>query len=300
MFGYVIPDKGKLTEEQWGSYRATYCGLCRALKERYGFCSQFLLNYDFTFLALLLRREESEPCVDCRHCIAHPFRGRNACHRDFALDTAADCSVLLVYWKLQDQLVDESGLKKLGAKILLLFFHRAFQRARSNAPVLDRTIASLLHRLHQLEANRSPSLDQTADCFARIMAAMVPAEEEESRRRELEQLLYHLGRWIYLLDAWDDLDEDLSQGHYNPIALRFSLEKGSGTHACEEAKTHLDRTLRHSENLAIAAFYLGDFGWNSPVIENILCAGLSGVRGLVMTGKWKQIKKQKKQELKHL
>lgn len=300
MFGYVIPDKSKLTEAQWHGYRAAYCGLCRTLRQRYGFWAQFLLNYDFTFLALLLRQAEDEPCVRCRHCIAHPIRGRNACEGDPALEAAADCSVLLVYWKLRDQLQDEKGIKRFGAKAILVLLGGLFRRAKAKSPDLDQRIGALLGELQDLEREGCPSLDRTADRFAQIMTAMVPSNASEARRRELEQLLYHLGRWIYLVDAWDDMDDDLNEGHYNPVARRFAIS----VDACDEkrcaAKEQVERTLQHSENLAIAAFHLGDFGWDAPIIENILCAGLSGVRKLVLSGQWKQIHKQKKQELKHL
>ena len=49
------------------------------------------------------------------------------------------------------------------------------------------------------------------------------------KRRVLEQLLYHLGRWIYLVDAADDLPEDFASGSYNPLLRRFGLEEGELT-----------------------------------------------------------------------
>ena len=300
MFGYVIPDKGKLTDSQWSGYRSAYCGLCATLAQSHGFLAQFLLNYDFTLLALLLRGGQKECNTYCRHCIAHPIRGRMACESDSGLEAAADCSVLLVYWKLQDQLADEKGLQRLAARGLLLLYRRVFRRARNNAPELDRAIGTLLGQLSKLEQENCPSLDRTADCFARIMTAMVPVHWSESRRRELEQLLYHLGRWIYLVDALDDLEEDLKQGNYNPLACRFDLSVQSDPQVVAEAKEQVARTMAHSENLTIAAFHLGDYGSDSPIIENILCAGLSGVRQLVLSGQWRQLHRQKKQELKRL
>ena len=300
MFGYVIPDKGKLTDSQWSTYRSAYCGLCATLSQRHGFLAQFLLNYDFTLLALLLRSAQNECNTYCRHCVAHPIRGRSACESDAGLDAAADCSVLLVYWKLRDQLADEKGLQRLAARGLLLLYRRVFRRARNNAPELDRAIGSLLAQLGDLEQEHCPSLDRTADCFARIMTAMVPSDWTECRRRELQQLLYHLGRWIYLVDALDDLEEDLRQGKYNPLACRFKLSATSDSKVLNEAKEQVNLTMAHSENLAIAAFHLGDYSCDGPIIENILCAGLSGVRQLVLSGQWRQLHRKKKQELKRL
>lgn len=298
MFGYVLPVREKLTEQQWQDYRAAYCGLCHTLKKRYGFLARFLLNYDFTFLALLLRREREAPCVSCRRCISSPLQGRNASEADPSLEAAADISVLLVYWKLKDQLADERGLRRLPALSLLALFHRVFRRGRNRNPALHQEIGRRLSDLQQLERERCSSIDRMAEQFALIMTAMVPQNWDESSRRVMEQLLYHLGRWIYLIDAWDDLDEDLKRNRYNPVASRYQLTASSPSEVREEARQNLERTVCHSENLAISAFHLEDFGYHSAVVENILCAGLQSVRHLVFSGEWKKYRKQKKQELK--
>lgn len=301
MFGYVIPWKDKLSQEEWSTYRATYCGLCHTLGERYGFLARFLLNYDFTFLALLLNKQPEPPEQRCRRCVSAPVKGRCACEGGESLDSAADSSVLLVYWKLKDQWSDERGWKKLPALLLLGLFFPVFRRARRRNGDLNAAIGGHIARLSQLEADGCPSIDRTADQFAQIMGAMVPPGWPEAQRRALNQLLYHLGRWIYLIDAWDDLKEDLKHHQYNPISLRYELalsdldqEKGA------RARETLERTLLHSENLAISAFHLDDFGYSSPIIENILCAGLPMVRQLVLSGQWKQRRRIKKQELKRI
>lgn len=297
MFGYVLPAREKLTEQQWQDYRASYCGLCHTLKERYGFLAQFLLNYDFTLLALLLQREQQPPCVSCRRCLSAPLRGRNAARTQPSMEAAADISVLLVYWKLRDQLVDEQGIRRIPALVMLALFHGVFRRGREKNPDLHRNIGDRLSSLQQLEREGCPSIDRMADQFAQIMTAMVPKNWDEPSRRVLEQLLYHLGRWIYLIDAWDDLEEDLGRNRYNPVVRRFQLSRSTPQAARDEAKQSLERTVCHSENLAISAFHLGEFGYYAPVVENILCAGLQSVRYLVFSGEWKKRRKQKKQEL---
>ncbi len=301
MFGYVIPSKERLGEEEWQTYRSTYCGLCHTLQRRYGFFARFLLNYDFTFLTLLLRRQTAPPCVRCRRCLASPIRGRRACEADGAMDAASDISVLLVYWKLKDQIADERGLRRLPARALLCLLFPVFRRGRRRNPALNREISSRLEQLRCLERENCPSLDRTADQFASILTAMTPPEWDAEERRPLEQLLYHLGRWIYLIDAWDDLDEDLKRGRYNPVASRFRLaDAPDPVQARAEAREHMERTVAHSENLAISAFHLGEFGYSAPVVENVLCAGLPAVRHMVFSGTWKKNRRQKRQELNHL
>ena len=141
-----------------------------------------------------------------------------------------------------------------------------------------------LRRLDELEAERCPSLDRAADTFAELLRAAAPSGGEESRDRAMEQLLYHLGRWIYLLDAQDDLEEDRAAGRYNPGAARFGPEGDPDAMA---------RTLDHSRNLMYSAAQLADFGCRWPLIENILYLGLPLVQRAVFDGSWKQIQKQK-------
>jgi hypothetical protein len=301
MFGYVLPYREKLDDQQWADYRAVYCGLCHTLKRRYGFLARFLLNYDFTFLALLLSREQQCPETTCKRCPASPVRGRQTCGESAGLDAAADLSVLLVYWKLKDQQTDESGWEQWKARLLLILFHFVFRRGKARNEALDGEIGRRLSALRQLEQQNCPSLDRTADQFATILTAMVPEDWPEAERRTLEQLLYHLGRWIYLIDAWDDLEEDRKRGGYNPVLSRFQLTgKDFAPEELTQVRAQMERTVGHSEHLAISAFYLGSFGYYTPVIENILCAGLQSVRSLVFSGEWKHRKRRKKQELHRL
>ena len=141
-----------------------------------------------------------------------------------------------------------------------------------------------LSHLDELEAEGCPSLDPAADTFAELLRAAAPSSGEESRDRAMEQLLYHLGRWIYLLDAQDDLEEDRTAGRYNPVAARFGPEGDRDAMA---------RTLDHSRNLMYSAAQLADFGCRWPLIENILYLGLPLVQRAVFDGSWKQIQKQK-------
>jgi len=150
----------------------------------------------------------------------------------------------------------------------------------------EAAIQGCLEELHEMETQRVPSLDRPADTFARILQAAAPASGEAARDRALEQLLYHVGRWIYLVDAWDDLDTDRTAGVYNPIVQRFPDGEEAG-------RDYLRTTLRHSLNLARSAWALLPPGAWGGVVENILFLGLPLVEELVFTGRWKAVKKRK-------
>ena len=284
MFGYVRPVRDELKCRDFDRYRAVYCGLCRCMKERCGWISTWFLNYDFTFLALLLTPEE-EPWAPCRkRCSVNPLLKKTVCPAGPALELAADESVVLTWWQLQDKVRDEGFWRGLPARGLALLLGRAYKRAARRCPAFDGAVGERLRELSALEREGCPSMDRTADTFARLLQAAAPSTGDPLRDRPMEELLYHLGRWIYLIDAQDDLEEDARAGRYNPVAARF------GPQGDDQA---LKQTLDQSLELMGAAFQLGDFGCRTPVLENIIYLGLPLIQRAVFEGSWAQIKKQK-------
>ena len=279
MFGYVRPSLERLSEEDKARFGAVYCGLCRTLGERYGQAARMILNYDLTFLAILLWPKE-EPEALHRRCAAHPMKGRDYYPGNPALELAADESVILTWWQIQDALADPGkGKAKYHAAALAL--KGAYRKARERRPAFDAVTREQLERLRVLEEAECPSLDEPADAFAQLLAAAAGEASDEVQRRVLEQMLYHLGRWIYLVDAADDLPEDFASDSYNPLIGRYGLESGELT---GEAREGLVVSLDHSIRLMAAAYELGDFGVWSPIIQATVYEGLFLVGSAVLEG----------------
>ncbi len=276
MFGYVRPVLGKLTEEEREAYQAAYCGLCHCLKRRCGLGARYTLQYDFVFLALLLEEGERRGAPTIR-CAAHPVKGRPALEPSPAMDLCAAESVVLTRYKLLDGAHDEGLWRGLGYRSAALALHRAYRRARREQPGFDAHVKTCLAELDKLEAANSPKLDNVADTFARLLSAAAPETGDGALDRPRQQLLYHLGRWIYLTDAVDDLAEDTARGRYNPIAARFGQTPDLA---------YLSTTMTHSLALSQSAFQLLPRTCWSPLLENILYLGLPNVQQLVLEGKW--------------
>jgi hypothetical protein len=284
MFGYVRPVRDELKCKEFDLYRATYCGLCRTLRQRYGLLAPMFLNYDFTFLALLLT-EEQEPFTPCRgRCHANPLTRVTMCQSSPALELAADESMILTYWKLRDGVQDEGFFKGIPIRFLSWLLRPAYRKAVERCPAFDRTVVQLLEELRHLEAECCPSIDRTADTFARLLQAAAPDTGDVARDRPMQLLLYHLGRWIYLIDARDDFAQDSNTGAYNPLLYRF------GPKGDDDA---LVNTLEQSMNMMRSGFWMLNFGCRTPVIENILYLGLPLVQRCVFDGSWAKMKKQK-------
>ena len=279
MFGYVLPSAARLTEEDKSRFGGVYCGLCRTLGARYGQAARMILNYDFTFLAVLFwPQEEGNPLHG--GCMVHPIAGRDYFPENNALALAADESVILAWWQIQDALADP-GKGKMKYRAASGALKGAFCRARERRPAFDGTVRRQLEELRRLEEAKCASLDEPADAFARLLSAAAEAAAEPVKRRVLEQLLYHLGRWIYLVDAADDLPEDFASGSYNPLLRRFGLEEGKLT---GEARESLVVSLDHSIRLMGAALELWDFGAWSAVVRSVVYEGLFLVGGAVLEG----------------
>lgn len=280
MFGYVRPSLPRLDEEDKQRFGAVYCGLCRTLGRRYGAAARFILNYDFTFLAVLLS-DPAAPEPEHRPCIAHPLAGRDYFPGNEAMDLAADCSVILAYWQLKDAVADRDGGRNIKYRAALAALSGAYCTARERRPAFDRSTVEQLTELGRLEAERCPSMDQAADTFARLLQGIADEVADPVRRRVLDQLLYHLGRWIYLIDAADDLEKDFASGSYNPLICRFGLTEGKLT---AEARRTLVISLDHSIRLMAAAYELWDFGVWSPIVQSTVYEGLFYVGRAVLEG----------------
>ncbi len=281
MFGYVRPVMDKLSEEDRSRFESVYCGLCYELGRRYGFLARWILNYDFTFLAILLAEEDGD--YTNFRCPCKGFcRKQRLCSAP-ALKRTADESVILTYWKLQDEIEDSGFWRAAGCRVLRFLFRRAYRKAAGEQPAFAKTVEELLAALRQMERDKVPSVDRPADAFAKLLAAAAEGCGSEERQRIHRQMLYHLGRWIYLVDAVDDLKEDTPAGKYNPLIYRFNLQNGV---LDEDSRQRLIATIDHSVNMISSAFVLADYGVWTSLLENILYYGLPAAGRLVLEGKW--------------
>ncbi|MDL2287792.1 DUF5685 family protein [Oscillospiraceae bacterium OttesenSCG-928-F05] len=287
MFGYVRPLVGELKVSEFERFKSAYCGLCYALGRRHGFFSRFLLNYDLTFLAAVLEGG-APPKTAMRRCPANPLVKKCALCAGDGLLRAADVTVILAWWKFDDEVRDSGFWRGLPARFLRFFFRRALRKASSALPEFAGAVSEAMERLAALEAAETDSVDMPADTFAGILAAAAGPEGGGAggERRALQSLFYHVGRFIYIVDACDDYPEDVRTGSYNPLKLRYALTESQ---IPEAVKKELAVTLSHSLHAAGTAADLVNFSpeWR-PVIENILSYGLPAVSRAVFEGTWKK------------
>ena len=286
MFGYVRPAFSHLPPEEKERYKSAYCGLCHAMGKRHGWLARFTLNYEFTLLAILHSGIGADHSTGCLHCLFHPFRKAQVCLCGSSLDTAADQSMILTWYKLSDDVADHGFWGGLPARLLRRLLQRGYRRAVAAMPEFDRNVKLQTDRLSALERANSPQLDRAADTFASILAyGSLNLAEDAAKHRPMEQILYHLGRWVYLIDAWDDLSADIKKGRYNPLNTRFD-----GNAASE--RSYIETTMTHSLHLIQVAANLLDLGVWQPITDNVFYVGLPAIQKAVLDGTWKELRKK--------
>ncbi len=279
-------------------FRRMYCGLCHTLGQRYGQVPRFILNYDFTYLAILLSNPKEGSVAGAR-CYVSPLQQRTYFESSPAIELAADESVILAYWQLRDGVVDHDWLHGLKYRTASAALEAAYRKAAVRRPGFDSVVRTQLDRLSELEKENCSSMDMAADAFAVLLGSAAREVDDPVRRRVLEQLLYHLGRWVYLVDAADDLKKDAAAGNYNPVALRFGLTDGNWT---AEARREFVLSLDHSIRMMSTAFELWNFGVWTPILETTIYQGLFQVGKSVLDGTFRtsyredERKKRKKVE----
>lgn len=280
MFGFIRPVKPELRVKEADRFQQVYCGLCHAIRARYGRFYTFFLSYDMTFFVLVAGCGESDTAPPCmKRCDAHPVTKRPCAQADAALETAADVSVLLTYHKIRDSLADEKGAKRALAAVLCRLGKRGYERARARLPEADAEMVQALADLQTLEREKCASMDRAADASARMTEAVVP-RTGDARERVLRQMFYHIGRWVYLLDAAQDVKEDMEQDNYNPVVLRYGLRTPDIT----EIKQPLERTLERSLADICMAFDLLDAKRDADLIRNIIFLGMPLATRQVLDG----------------
>ena len=286
MFGYVLPSRDYLDAAAKEQFQGAYCGLCHTLGRHYGWAGRMILNYDMAFLALLLSEGNGELCT--KRCALHPVKGRPCSCGGESFDIAAHISVVLAWWQLQDGIADHGFWSGLKYRFAALALQHAYRKARRFVPQFDEHTRLHLEKLAALEKENCPSLDAAADTFASLLAGVAQQVEGDVRRRILQQLFYHLGRWIYLVDAVDSLGKDMESGSYNPLVYRFGLTAPELT---AEVRCDVSMTLDSSVRTMAAAFELWNFGVYNAVIESAVYHGLYAVGTAVLDGTFRRVRR---------
>lgn len=292
MFGYVKPVVSEMLVREHEFYKATYCGICRAMKKHTGVLSNVTLSYDSVFLALIrmLYIPDGDFAAEQRRCIAHPARKRPMLKENPAIEYTARAFAVLTYYKIKDDIHDESGLKKLGVNAVRPIASVANGKAALDE--LEKRVSDRLDRIAALENENCESVDSPASLFGELLGEIFAHGLPEGDRLVPYEVGYHLGRFIYAADAAEDYDKDIENGSYNPYVLLY----GGKPLTNENRQTIKCGLLLECKKIE-AAVNLLPFGSRATIeniINNIIYLGLvKRIEFLDGDGKGEKSKKEK-------
>jgi hypothetical protein len=274
MFGYVTPCKMEMKIKDYEIFKAYYCGLCNSIKKNFGNFPRLTLNYDMTFLAILLDSlSENKYSFRKFRCLIHPTKKRIIINDNEAIDYAAFCNVTLAYYKLMDDVYDNKTIKSKVLSIFLKTYLKNPPNAYTN--IMKYTKEKLL-LLNTLEGrNDIMSIDELSDVFADLTGFIISFYYKETAFKDnLYWLGYNLGKWIYIIDAYDDLEKDIESNSFNAINSLFNKDKLNFESFSTLIKPRIDfiltacasQCLKYLNNLPIIK--------NKDILYNILELGL--------------------------
>lgn len=283
MFGYVRIRKSELLVREYEDYGGIYCSLCRRLGKDYGVFSRLFLNYDCTFYAMMFLSVARQTCPNAQRgrCVANPLK---QCfffpEQGKIFEGAAAFTILLTYYKICDDLEDSGFWKSLPGRLALPFAATAKRKAEKRYPALGQLIRETMELQRKTEHGFQPGIDLCAEPTARLIAGFFTSEEILGPRREssdgriLREIGYYLGRWTYLMDAADDLSEDVSSGNFNPLAIKFQLNSTNFKENYGTVRAYANQLLNETLTRLGAAANLLDMNRLGPIVHNVIFLGL--------------------------
>lgn len=275
MFGYILPEKPEMKIKDYELFRAYYCGVCKSIGRRLGQIPRLTLNYDSTFMAVFLSAFRTEkPEIKRERCIAHPLKKRSIIRNNPIVDYAADMNILLAYLSLRDHWKDEGSLLSLGGMAAL---KSNFEKLKKKHKEKCGIIESRLAELTGLEKEGCCSMDRAAEPFAKILEELMDCSllnADENKRNALRWVGYNMGKWIYLLDAYDDIDKDIKNKAYNPLLCQYGYEGGDAGKFKAGIGEQVEFNLVYSLSEMAKACELLEIRNNRGIIENIIYMGM--------------------------
>lgn len=287
MFGYIRINKFDLTFREFEHYKSMYCGICKYIKRNYGEIPRLSLNYDITFLQLVLTSiYNPKGRVFYERCIVNPFKEKKHSQNSISGYSCA-MNIILAYYKLEDDVRDNKDLK---SKLARLALKKSFEMAENLYNDKALAIKKYLGDLAELEKDQKSDLDKLSNSFGNVMSQIfdyIPNESGFARYKEredislrLKKIGFNLGKYIYILDAFEDLEEDIIRGRFNPFKSNLDLrsredfKKFKSLDDWKKLTEYIDRKISFILGLVVEDFDDLDIKYNKGIIDNIIYSGV--------------------------
>ncbi len=273
MLGYVKAFKPEMKMKDYELYRGIYCSLCRALGRNYSPIAQLFLSYDFAFAAVLRLAAAENGCSFVgKRCPYNPAKKCMICQSKEELDFCSHAIIITVFYKILDNMHDGGVKSKLIAYLLypiICFMHK---KAKRLAPDIDKIIGDSMKIQSETEKNNGVGIDEAAHPSAAALGKIFSLGFDGERKNALYFLGYMVGRYVYILDAADDLEDDLKNCSFNPFTAEYAEIKSEKTRT--EFAQRVTGMLNLTQSNALDALDALEKKRFEDILENVVLEGL--------------------------
>ncbi len=274
MFGYLQIQKSELLVREFDAYKAVYCGLCKQIGKEYSFLTRFGLSYDCTFYAMLIMSvKRSCTGFSDGRCTCNPLK--KCKFADCSSDSYSKASafwIISAYYKLKDDLKDDGFFKRFLLRMVIPFFSHWHKKAARKFPKIDRYASEMMEMQADAENDSDCSVDKAAHPTAYLLANIFSLEaQNDTDKRVFYEFGYHIGRWVYLIDAADDIQKDMENNNFNPF-----LKSGD-----KPDVNYITAVLNQSLARAYEAYNLIDIKDFKGILDNMILLGFPLVQNKV-------------------
>lgn len=272
MLGYVKVNKPEMKIKEYETYKGIYCSLCKAMGKYFGAVSRLTLSYDITFLVISrLCFLGTVPCFEGGRCAFNPAKKCNYCkNSENELRYASAVSMMLFYFKVKDNIADGNIFKRLLMYLILPWASLKYKKAKKMYEDVASTIAECMHLQAQIEAKGTDITDEAAHQSAHALGKILSYDMDD-KDGSIYYFGYGIGKWVYLIDAADDIEKDLISGSYNVFVNKYDLQKGEDI---KSIKADVEGTMNMCGGFFSSAYEKIENKTMTPIMENIIFDGM--------------------------
>jgi glutaredoxin-related protein len=287
LFGYVKADKPNMLIKDHTEYKAYYCGLCKSIAKKNPQFMRMSVNFDIVALSLIAHNyAKFKPTAKLGRCVIHPISKKFPILEHNEIQARiVDINPILGYYKLKDDVADEKGLKK---KIAKLYVRPKYKRAAKRMPEFDNTLSKIYNDFDEIQksetiTNKLPALlNKSAEMLIAVGKAACPNYDEP-----LIDFCDNLGRWIYLIDAYDDMEKDTKKKSFNPLLkTNYDLTEED----LDKITIMVEANLKEYIARMKEAYDLMDITISEGALSNVVYMGLNAETDAVLKNRGKACK----------
>lgn len=270
MFGYVKPFDPHMRMCDHEAYEAVREGLKRTVGKKYGAAAKKDVSSDFVLLAMLdisLGGYKTETVT-----VRSKFKKVPCITAENGYEYTAAAGVIITYAKKEDDFLDKRFLRKFFGNMSLKGLEKAYKKASEQYGGLAEYVSEQIREQRRLEKENCKSIDRASEPVSNILARIASeAGKTAEQQRILSRFGYLLGRYIYIADAFETLEQDFAARSFNPLVMGNYVVNDLNY---PEVKKKTEDSVGFTLGSLSDCYVQLEFELFKPIIDNIVNLGL--------------------------